>query len=131
VESKGGVVYDFYVVGFPIGSSSAQINLWINNDMSWAKIVISYIISSRKDLFLGSFPVLTYPFLNSPNNTFLYKYGLPNWTNPTSPVSSVAQFAGFRTSIPNLQSLKINSAIIDTSSGFLSINITADTNFTI
>ena len=59
VQSKGGMVYDFSVVGFAIGASSAQINLWINNDLSWSKIMISYMITSRKDLFLGSFPVFT------------------------------------------------------------------------
>ena len=102
VQSKGGMVYDFSVVGFAIGASSAQINLWINNDLSWSKIMISYMITSRKDLFLGSFPVFTYPFINSPNNTYLYKYGLPNWINPAAPLNSVAEFAGFRTTTPKL-----------------------------
>lgn len=119
--------YDFSVVGFPLqGTSSAQIILFINNDLAWTRIIITYIITSRKDLFLGAFPILGYQFSSNSNKTYVYKYALANWLNPAAPVISLAQLAGFRTSTPQIQMLKINSATIDAFNGVLSVNITVD-----
>jgi hypothetical protein len=126
-QNKTQPGYDFSVVGFPLqGTSSAQITLFINKDLTWTRIIITYIITSRKDLFLGTFPVLGYQFSSSSNKTFIYKYTLPNWVNPASPVISLAQFAGFRTSTPQIQTLKINGASINAFNGILSVNITVD-----
>ena len=119
--------YDFQVVGFPTqGAASAQIILFINNDLSWTKVIISYIITSRKDLFLAAFPVLGFQFSSSTSNSYVYRYSLPGWVNPAAPVGAVAEFAGFRTSTPQIQLLKINSASIDVLNGILSVNITAN-----
>jgi len=82
------------------GKSSAQIILFINNDLTWTRILISYIITSRKDLFLGCFPILGHQFSSASNKTYTYKYALPNWINPAATVISLAQFAGFRTATP-------------------------------
>ena len=83
--------YDFVVGSSPsAGYSNAQIYLFINNDGSWTKITITYIITSRADLFLGAFAVPFYLFSNTATTTYNFKYSLPNWNTPSSPVASLA-----------------------------------------
>lgn len=126
-QNKSQNGYDFEVVGFPIqGAASAQIILFIDNDLSWTRFIISYIITSRKDLFLGAFAMLGFQFSSATTNSYVYRYQLPNWVKPASGLGSVAEFAGFRTSTPQIQLLKINSATIDPLTGLLSVNITAN-----
>jgi hypothetical protein len=91
--------------------SNAQIYLLINNDGSWTKITVSYIITSRKDIFLGSFAVPFYLFSNPATTTYKFKHSLPNWKAPSSPVSSLSQIAGLRATSISISSIKINSAI--------------------
>lgn len=114
------------MAGFPIqGGNSAQIILFIDNDLSWTRFIISYIITSRKDLFLGAFSMLGFQFSSSTANSYVYKYQLPNWVTPNSAMGSVAEFAGFKTSTPQIQLLRINMANIDPLTGILSVTITA------
>ena len=48
--------WDFLVRGGPgATSSSAEIVLFISDDNTWSSLQVSYLISSRSDLFLGSF----------------------------------------------------------------------------
>jgi len=48
--------FDFSVRSLPYdGSNVAKIALLINEDPSWTKVRVTYMISSRKDMYLGAF----------------------------------------------------------------------------
>jgi hypothetical protein len=58
------------------GATSAQLLLFINDDASWTKIIISYIITSRTDLFLGTLSLPAYQLTALANNINTYVYAL-------------------------------------------------------
>ena len=73
---------DFSVGGYQIsGSSSANLILSAKKDGSWSKIVISYIVTSRNDFFLGSFTISSQQFQPLGNNQYTYGHSLVYWSS--------------------------------------------------
>ena len=59
--------------------ANAQVILNINNDKSWLKVVISYIISGRSDFLVGFFGVSGFEFTKINPTNFEYKYALADF----------------------------------------------------
>lgn len=57
----------------------AQIAFFITEDSSWTILDISYLASSRKDLFIGSFIADGYIFQSGDSNLITVNYGVPNY----------------------------------------------------
>lgn len=66
-DLSGGI--DFSVVAFQIqGTTRGQIILYIDNGLSWIRIGISYIISAKKDLFVGTVVASGFQFQQKNSN---------------------------------------------------------------
>ena len=107
-------------------SGVARILLLINKDNSWNRVSISYLISSRTDLVLGHFIAEALVAQYNGANQLTFNYGIPGWQSSNKQVTSVAQFAGLRTTSSFPFSLKFTSSNIDTRSGVLSLAVSTN-----
>ena len=114
---------DFMVVGSMENKTNAKIILFVNNDNSWIRITVTYIITSRNDLFIGSFAALG-SLLNQTGKTYSYEYCIKNWTQPKTKITSVAVLSGFRTSVFLIPQIKVNSGKINIKTGIITIKLT-------
>ena len=96
------------------GNSPTQIKiiLLINNDNSWSRLKISYLITARQDLWTGAFLVDTLSYYNRSNNNFEIQYVIPDWKGlGAARVEGFTGLAGMRTSanvIPMLMIKGVN-----------------------
>ena len=120
-----------FMVGGSRGSSSSSANLMLfaSKDGSWNKIVISYIITSRSDFFLGSFTVSSFQFTSSGLNQYTYRHSLPFWSSSSSNfVYQQAHLSGLRTTATQISSIKLDHVQIDRNSGQIVVKFTVNTN---
>lgn len=104
-------------------SSSASFVLLISEDANWKSLQINYLISSRSDLFLGSFIGDGYIFQSTSNNQLTLTYALPNWKPTAIQVYSVTEFAGLRTFLPQSLSFSFIGTEINGQTGQLKVMI--------
>jgi hypothetical protein len=98
LTSVFGNAYDFSVrAGRGNNPSSAQVILFISDDATWTTLTISYLISSRNDLFLGSFIADGYIFQSTASNQLTVRFGIPNWSPTNVLVTGITEFSGIRT----------------------------------
>ena len=100
--------------------------LLIARDNSWSKVTLSYLISSRTDLVLGHFIAEALVSQFNGANQLTFNYGIPNWQSTANQVTSVAQFAGLRTTSTLPFQLKFISAQINTQTGVLSLGVSTN-----
>jgi hypothetical protein len=130
LTSVFGNVYDFSVrAGKGSNPSSAQIILFISDDATWTTLTISYLISSRSDLFLGSFIADGYIFQSTASNQLTVRFGVPNFSATNTLVSGVAEFSGIRTFVTQPLQLSFVSNNINAQSGVMTIVISTNTAF--
>lgn len=98
---------DLTVRGGKSSEKVAQLSLFINEDSSWVSLRLSYLISSRADLYSGSFIADGYLFQSSTSNTIKFYYSVPNWTPTTITVFSATQISGIRTYLSQPLSLTL------------------------
>ena len=128
---KDGI--DFMVGGYQIsGTSSANLILSAKKDGSWSKIVISYIVTSRNDFFLGSFTISSHQFQPLGNNQFTYGHSLVYWSSFGShSVYQQAHLSGIKTLSNQLTAFRIDNTRIDQSSGQIVVIFTIATSHNI
>jgi hypothetical protein len=69
--------------------SSPQIVLLITEDTTWTNLQINYLISSRSDLFLGSFIADGFIFQSTTSNQLTINYGIPKWVSVINQITGV------------------------------------------
>lgn len=122
--------FDFTVRGGRGASAStAQVVVFITDDSTWTSIEVSYLISSRSDLFLGSFIADGYIFQSTSNNVLTLSFGIPNWVSSSSTVIAVTEFAGLRTFLPQALNISFVSTNVNASTGLLRTVINTNTAF--
>jgi len=114
---------DLSVRGGKASEKVAQLSLFINEDASWLSLRLSYLISSRADLYSGSFIADGYLFQSSATNTIKFAYSIPNWNPTTITVFSSTQISGIRTYLSQPLSLTLLSPDIKTDTGTLTVSI--------
>lgn len=107
----------------------AQLSLFINEDSSWLSLRLSYLISSRADLYSGSFIADGYLFQSSATNTLKFAYSVPNWNPTTITVFSATQISGIRTYLSQPLSLTLLPPDIKTETGTLTVSVETNTPF--
>lgn len=105
------------------------MSLFINEDSSWVSLRLSYLISSRADLYSGSFIADGYLFQSSASNTLKFYYSVPNWTPTSITVFSATQISGIRTYLSQPLSLTLLSPEIKTDTGTLIVAVQTNTPF--
>jgi hypothetical protein len=122
--------YDFTVRGGKgSSSSSAQILVLITDDATWTSLQINYLISSRSDLFLGSFIADGYIFQSTINNIVTLTYGIPNWGPTANQVFAVTEFSGLRTYLSQPLSLSFVNSTINGQTGTLTVVVSTNSAF--
>lgn len=122
--------YDFSVRGGQGASDTiAEIQVFMDEDSTWTSLQISYLISSRSDLFLGSFVADGYIFQSTPHNTIGLTFGIPGWTSSNSEVTAVTEFAGLRTFLQQPLSLSFVSTTTNSQTGVLTVTISTNSPF--
>ncbi len=130
LTSVFGNAYDFSVrAGRGSNPSSAQIILFLSDDATWTTLTISYLISSRSDLYLGSFIADGYIFQSTASNQLTVRFGIPNWSATNTQVSGVAEFAGLRTFVTQPLQLSFVSNNLNSQNGVMTIVISTNTAF--
>lgn len=122
--------YDFSVRGGKGAASTiAEIQVFMDEDSTWTSLQVSYLISSRSDLFLGSFIADGYIFQSTASNTITLTFGIPGWTSSNSQVTAVTEFAGLRTFLQQPLSLSFVSTTTNSQTGVLTVTISTNTPF--
>ena len=108
--------------------NEAKIVLFINNDNSWSNIKISYIVSARSDLVVGSFLVDTLHLQGRSQNNVEIDYAIADWASNGLSFRSLGFIAGLRTSASMVPTLRIAIVTINPRNGKMSLSITLDTS---
>lgn len=122
--------FDFSVRGGrQDGHNAIALVLLINNNISWQSIKVSYLVSSRSELLIGSFIGDTFDFLsctvNQDGRTTVATH-LPQWQIKNGTEYSVGVFiSGFRTAANNFN-LNIIQANFDTIDGRLTVQLASN-----
>jgi hypothetical protein len=103
--------------------------VFITEDSSWTSLQVSYLLSSRSDLFLGSFIADGYIFQSTNNNQLTLNYVIPNWQSTASQVIAVTEFAGLRTFLSQPLSLSFVSTTINGQNGLLKAVVSTNSPF--
>lgn len=121
---------DFSVRG-GVGSTpaTARIVLFATEDSSWTQIQISYLISSRSDLYLGSFIADGFYFQNSNPTQIALTYSLNNWKSTTGQITAVVEFAGIRTTTYNPLVLSFLNISTNSQTGVISLIVNTNAPF--
>lgn len=122
--------YDFSVRGGKGAAATiAEIQVFMNEDSTWTSLQVSYLISSRSDLILGSFIADGYIFQSTANNTITLTFGIPGWTSSNSQVTTVTEFAGLKTFLLQPLSLSFLSTTTNAQTGVLTVTISTNSPF--
>ena len=92
---------------------------------------ISYIISDRRDLFLGFFIADPYFLPNNNANNFAFTYKIPKWTIQPAIVYSAAQLSGLKTNSQTIPFIKINTVNINGRTGLITVVVTIDSSLSL
>ena len=112
-------------------STEAVIVLLIDNDNSWTNMKISYIISDRSDLFLGSFITDPYFLPKNNGNTYAFTYLIPNWVVQPALLYSIAQISGFKTNSNTIPFININKVSMNGRTGLVTVLVTIDSSLSL
>lgn len=116
-DISGGM--DFWVGSYQIqGTTRAQVTLYIDNGRSWIRISITYIISARVDLVVGTVAIPGLSFSTIKRNTYSYTHAFADWKSlGNKRVTSIALLSGFRTVASQIPIIKVNSARLNAKTG--------------
>ena len=98
-------------------------------DDSWTKISVSYLVSARTDLYLGSFIADTFSLFgcdSSKSDTGLIKYGISGLLQQKAGFNVQLFISGIKTDDASVN-VKIWEAAVD-SSGLLTFNVRSNAN---
>jgi hypothetical protein len=89
---------------------------------------LSYLISSRSDLFLGSFISDPFLYVDNINSQMTINYAIPNWQPTSNEVIFTTQFSGVRTILPKPLHVYMFSKVFDAQDGILTLKLYINTS---
>lgn len=95
----------------------------IDDDGTWTKIKVGYLVTARIDFFLGTFVGDGYFKPKNSNGELLFSYSIPLWNSQSSSATAIALISGLRVITADLPLLKISSAKLNTTSGRVEVAI--------
>ena len=101
--------------------------LLINQDISWASLQASFIITSRSDLLIGSFSPDTQSLFVSGADTLATQFQLANWTPVSGNVNFALLISGLRTA-DTFFNVNLTQANFNSQTGLMSIQVYTDAN---
>ena len=123
----GSQGYDFMIPSTRGGSpNQVKITLFINNDNSWSNIKISYIVSARRDLRVGSFLIDTMSFHSRKQTNFEVRYIPPEWEPESRPMQAFGAISGIRTGTLTISKIYIKNVKVESNSGKLTFYLSID-----
>ena len=107
--------------------NEAKIVFFIDNDNSWSTVKISYIVSARKDLIVGSFLVDTLSLQGRSQSKVELDYIIADWAPANRAYKTFGAIAGLRTSASMVPTLKVAIPRINPRTGRMSLSVDLDT----
>jgi hypothetical protein len=101
-------------------STTAQFVLLINEDLSWASVTVSYLISSRNDFWVGSFLPDTFGLIPSTSTSIVVQQDLQTWTSQSGSFNFVYLISGLKTN-DNSFNVDLTSASFNPQTGRISV----------